>query len=662
MPRYRVQGPDGAIHVFEGPEGATPEQVTAFAAQTFGGMKQVPATPAAPEQDFTKNEAPGFFSDPVGAVMQSPVTIGAGRTFDRVGKGMEQLYLGAKAALSPKDLTSIVTGKPNAQLQQDELAQRAAEEDRLYKPLQEQHPIATGIGEALPSMVIPVGGGATLGATAARLAAAGALPGALEYGSAEERAGRAALGAGAGVVGGVVVPKVLGAAVRAVPAIGRTARAVAEPLWQGGRERIAGRTLNTASGDAATAVQQRLAGAAELIPGSAPTAGQVAEDGGIAALERSVRAANPSQFAARDMEQAAARTGALRSIAQDAPAMKAAEAARNAAADPLYAQAKSAIYGVDPRLKTLLERPSVQKAISRAEKIAEEEGRTFGLTPERVVPGSSIVGANGAPAIPSYTVPAKVTGQTLQDLKMAMDAMLKDPMSGIAGKEADLVKSTRGQLLNWLEDANPAFKQARTTYAQMSAPINQMQIGSELLDRIAPALSDYGALGKETAAKYALALRNAPALAKNATKFPGAKLEDIMTPQQMQLIEGVAQDLARKSNMQDLGRGVGSDTFQKLSMSNIAERSGAPGVVNGALNLPGVNKAAKFLYSGPDEQIQTLIAQSLLDPRLAARLMAASPAMAAPVPLAQRLLSNPGRAAQIGGGSAGLALGGLFAQ
>lgn len=143
-----------------------------------------PKAPAAP--------APIPTEDP--GVLQSTL-IGAGRTFDRVGKGMQQLYNG-------------ITGnvEANTKLKAD-----AAADDQIYGKLQELHPIATGIGEALPSMAVPVGTTGTALATAAKLGMSGAIPSALEYGSAADRA-KAALASGAGaIIGGQVIPKVAGA-------------------------------------------------------------------------------------------------------------------------------------------------------------------------------------------------------------------------------------------------------------------------------------------------------------------------------------------------------------------------------------------------------------------------------------------------------------------
>lgn len=577
MARYRVQGPDGHTYVLEGPDGASDADVIAAAQQQFGQMAQPkPKSPQAdPLHDLANSTGAG-----------ESFLVGAGRATDQLIDGVKQIWYGA-------------TGNDQAQAQ---LAADQAEKARLYKPLAEAHPLATGAGEALPAMAIPVGGGATALATAGRLALAGAVPGALEYGSLEDRAGRAAGGAASAVAGGVVVPKVAGMVASAVPAIARTGKAIIEPMTQGGRANIVGRTLNNAAGAEAPQVAQRLATAAPLVPGSLPTVGQVAENGGLAALERAVGSVHAAPFTERAMDQGAARVAALRGLAGDDAKMAAAQSLRKAVADPLYNQANAQVVtATDPVLLGLLQRPSVARAVERARGLAAEQGRKFGLDLQ--------------------SLPAQVDGRTLQDLKMGLDALLADPTAGIAGAEQAAIRDTRGQLMNWMENAIPELRAARTTYADLSKPIGQMQIGQTLLEKLRPALAEHGVSPRETAGTYATALRNADQTARKATGFKGAGLADTLTPEQMDLVTNIAKDLARKVAAQDLGRGAGSNTAQNLAMGNLAERSGAPGLFGRLMDLPGASGIGKFLFQGPEEKIQTQLAQALLDPAVAAQLM-----------------------------------------
>lgn len=105
--------------------------------------------------------------------------VGAGRTTARIGQGVRQLLPGDNTALD----------------------QQVASENVAYAPLAAKHPIATGLGESLPAFAVPVGAAASIPATVARAAAAAALPGALEYGTASERAQRAGMGAAGGAAG-----------------------------------------------------------------------------------------------------------------------------------------------------------------------------------------------------------------------------------------------------------------------------------------------------------------------------------------------------------------------------------------------------------------------------------------------------------------------------
>lgn len=594
MPTYRITAPDGQTFEVTAPEGATQDQVLEYAKSQWAKGAATQEKKAAPLVDD-----PGF---------GQTLLISAGRTVDRVGKGMQQIYYGATS-------------------QDDKLAALKAEADegsRLYKPLQEARPWATGIGEALPSVVIPAGGSATMLGNAGRMFAAGALPGFLEYGSVGERVQR-------GLIGGAA-----GAAVPVLGAVSKTAASVLEPLYSRGRDTIAGRTLNRVAGDNAATIRAKMAGAQQLVPGSAPTAAQVAESGGIAALERSAAASNPEAYSRRAMEQATARLSALRGIAGDDAAMAAAETTREATTKALYDAADIGIAPIDGMFRGLQMRPQFKAAIDRATVLAKDNG----------IDDIFFRDSKGKPIA--------LLGQGAHYIKKALDEAGEYGSTSYTGKTgAAAANKTNESFQKWLDASIPEYGSAKAAYEAASKPINQMQVGRALLDKAQPALADFGALGRETGATFGTAMRNADATAARATGFPGARMESVLTPQQFQTVAGVAQDLARKANAQDLGRGVGSDTFQKLSMQNIAEQSGMPRLTGGLLDLPGVSRATAWAYRDTDQKMQELLAEALLSPTKAAELMAkADKKWLADNPKTRRLLEQ---SAVRAGGLLGLA-------
>jgi len=594
--------------------------------------------------------------------MLQSMLIGAGRTFDRIGKGAQQMYYGTKAAFEQPTVTSLITGMTPSQQKLAELKRQAENDDEVYNRLKTVRPYSTGIGESLPSMVIPAGGGATLGANMLRMGIAGAAPAALEYGSIEDRA-KNALWNG---VAGAVVPVGVAAA--------KTGKAILEPFYKSGQEAIVSRVLGRAAGDDLPNVLPKLQNAQPLVPGSMPTAAQVAENGGVAALERAAGQAYPAPYAQRAMEQSAARVNAVRGIAKDDAALQAAIDARTAATKPLYQQATSAQAPLDAELNGILQR-TPDRVFGDAKETSRLFGSDFTLQPQPTptrnvnieLSRPNIIapkGEGGAPRIgdpteinvsrtipvrgpkqpygaaPQVVNPNTVSGNDLHYLKLAIDDTLQKGAApgGLGSTQSAGFNSLQGDLLGFMDKNLPGYQVARNTFADMSKPINQMQVGQTLLNKVQPALADFGALGKETGATYANALRNADKTAADATGRSGAKLADVMTPEQMATLDNVAKDLARKSNAQELGRGVGSNTFQNLAMDNLAHQSGMPSLSGGLLNLPGVNHVMNWATKHKDAEIQGLLADALLNPQQTAALISKTqPKLLADNPLLRKV-------------------------
>ncbi|MCB4358419.1 hypothetical protein [Quatrionicoccus australiensis] len=477
-----------------------------------------------------------------------------------------------------------------------------------------------------PTAAIP-GANTVTGATLINALAGAALtPGTL--GERAQAASFSGLGGGAGIGAGKVIS-----------GAGRIANAAAMPLTKSGQEKIVGEVLRRAAGNNADDVISRLRGATELVPGSVPTAAEVADSGGIAALQRAMSAANPDAYAHRGMSNNAARVEALRGIAGDEQAMQAAISARKSATDPLYKAADSAVVTSDEQLREIMSRLP-NGTIAQAQEIARMTNRPikFGSDiPESSVATGRIDLATGRPVMQTTAAQnAQFTGRGIDLIKKAIDDVVNtNPTAAIGNNAKSAGLGVKQDLVNWADNAIPEYGQARQSWAEGTVPISQMQIGQELLNKLEPALVSYhpsGAQFRQAGSSFANALNDVRGnLVKNATGGIKRNLEDVMAPEQMATLNGIGADLSRSAAAADMGRGAGSNTFQNFAMDNLAAQSGMPPAVGALGNILTLGAGSKLMgaakaisnkiYQGSDDAMKSRMADILLDPQAAATVM-----------------------------------------
>ena len=340
-----------------------------------------------------------------------------------------------------------------------------------------------------------------------------------------------------------------------------------------------------------------MAAARELVPGSAPTAAEVAQSPGIAALQRSASATNPEAYATRAVQQNEARVADLADLAGTQGARDFAAANSGATAQQLYDQAYSV--GVDlskmsparrGEITKLLQRPAIQDALKEARTLASNEFVNLKN------PAGSVQG--------------------LDYLKRALDDQIKNA----TGNEQRVLVGLKDRLLTTIDTLSPEYAAARNVFRDMSRPINQMDIAQAVSDKSLNKLT--GTLQPQA---FARAMTDDTAAA--ATGFGKATLENTLEPAQLARLNAIKEDLARSVAARDLGRGPGSDTVQKLAMSNLLQRAGIPESV---LNMPVLGRAGSWAYEVANERLKKQLAESLLNPKEAARLLQAAPPIGLP--------------------------------
>lgn len=365
----------------------------------------------------------------------------------------------------------------------------------------------------------------------------------------------------------------------------------------------------------------------EIVPGSLPTAAQAASPAGstrFAAMGEQAAKTAPTPFFERGETQKAAQLAAVRKVGGTPAELEAAEAARKSTAAQLYGIADKTMVAADDTFTALLDRPSMEKVIARAADLAAEKGQPFQIgknRPQQTVP-SSIVDESGVPlgqtVIPGET--AKYSGSSLHAMKMAFDDLIKNPERfGIGSAEAAAIKRTRGQFLNWVESKAPAYATARETFAAQSKPINQMQVGQFLEGKLEPVLGEEAA--RLRSAGFASALKEAPSTIKRATgdaRFQD--LSDVLTPEQIKIIDDVRADLARAQlteRQAAAARGTGPNA--NLLGTETLGAARAPNMLNRTAAL--ANDLMRRLQGKLDQKLAIQLAAEMLDPAAAAKAL-----------------------------------------
>jgi hypothetical protein len=301
-----------------------------------------------------------------------------------------------------------------------------------------------------------------------------------------------------------------------------------------------------AEGRGAELIRAARAPKAEIVPGVRPTFAQATAEVGLprvaAVGEQAARLQPTEAIRLRDIQEAG-RVGELKKIEQTPEIRAKAEAARERRAEPLYRAAEEAgdVVDVTPTLgyiDSLIETsPGNPQLLSELRKVRK------GLTKREL-------DESGSPVLVPRTN-AKEIASTLDGLKTAL-----------AKEDNAFIKRQLTAIKDDLTEAIPSMKEAQEAFRKGSKPINQMDIGKYLREKLETALPE----GRQRPGVFAEAVRNAPQTIKRAidSKPRYSELTEVLSPPQQARVDRVMQDLSRDARVQELAQ-LGRETAPELA-------------------------------------------------------------------------------------------------
>ncbi len=535
------------------------------------------------------------------AVMRPPAapTMGVGNAGDL----LRQLGLTARAGITgvaslpllAAEPIAAMTGQPNqAQTLQRLLTQLGLPEPRTGQERVVQDITSAGSAVAGPAAIANRMAPAVQKFLADNLGvqAAAATGGALASGAAREGDS----GPMMQLIGSLSGAMAGGGAAGLAPSAARAARETVRPFTQAGREAITGNVLRSLATDANQAIESA-ATFRPAVSGYQPTTAQATRDMGLIAAETPIRALDVTgRFGTQIGEANQARMAILDRLAKDKDALDRAVQKRTEVTQPLREQA-FAQSTVAPETFQSAVALNVTKTIDDI--LASDAGargtvkKTMNWAKEQLAEGT--------------------TPQRLYEVRKD----LRDAAQGLLDKDGSQYSLAKGQLEqvikavdDTIEGAAPGYQDYLKKFATSSRGIERLQAAQEFRGKVLSTTPDPSRVGDF--------LISQPSFTR---AIRAAEKDTKLSKPQMTALSKVAQDL----DSGVLARAVkvpGSDTFKNISTANII--GGIIGKQMFGEVSPAMQKVSaplNWLYNGTDDAIRELLVDSMLDPKLASRLM-----------------------------------------